>query len=1171
MPDATGGRRWPVTRRMSAFLLLAVGAFCVGVPAAGAQGAAQTKSVAILAANPDLAPLSALVQAKLTQKGLSLVERGELDKVLQEQELSAGGLATPEALVKVGRLLRADGFLLLSLEEASPAKAAPPRTMPVPALAQENLPGQEAGSKPEGLLRVRLTETAHAVRLLDWFAGWSPEKAEEVAEQVTAKVSEVAPKLKVPAGQVIPVGIVDVHRVQLGEEYQWACRAFATMLAARLSKEPRIVVLEREDLNRMLEEKLLTQGEEAAFWRSGVLIEGYMQRSGKEGIDLRLQVKRASGQELPVPTIPVDVNKLAEAVETSARGVVEQATSAPVAVTWDPAKEAAEFFRQGELLKNHRRDWAAFPALRAANALAPDNVHFALTLLNLSLLWDQSGNYVNDDEKAALVGRLVPLASKAVDEMAGKDRQSVDAFDLAYNLVWYLRFPSSVATPRIVEANRQIRRIAVEAYRQAQVKSKHDSALDMRELVSRELIASSIPEEGVANVRKAFQRLVMPAAEGGEIASDDLRFQACLDILGSASFFIGGNPYHLTDGENTLAKGLLAYFMELAEDRDPIVRFFGCIAVCELCEDIPRLVDIFGGHGKVDGGRKSAEALSKSVDRAKYTNRAIEEYRDRLAEAPDLTAAVKQRAARQLLSRPVRRSYPEQEWIAALEATVEPLLAKGDVAGLVGLHAIYGPDDPARRSVSAAIAKRYLSLAKRTKSVLQKEAGEPDVDGMISGANYCIASIENPWHKRLMELKRYPALFEKAEKPDQFDSLRRELAEILDAFPEFAAPAGPRPRVRMLLSAKEWPHSWNSFEDDWRHSRVECGDGMLWVLLADRRELTSVPRVGRGSVGLAGFDMKDGELVALWQTSFKARWENNRLPQIAVGQEKTYWPVDILGLIEFPGSLARGRGFIEAPRILDRKNGLPPGDVTAIAFEGSKLWLAYAQEGSGLGIYDPQTEKFETIFCSDVRGDTPFQDGKIYELFDLTPTAGELVFFSRGMVEGVGGLWKLDIATRAVQRLVRITPSPDTSMNWGTGALSADSDVLARLIPDSARVEVILASGYGTQRVEYWRKGGSWKVEMQPFMPEREQTMIPIGFFGFGHVDLSTAAMHGDDIWARYGITRLVVLHRGKSFEEATIMDNDILDGGKVLNFFETPYGLIAVGEGSVGLVEGEP
>ena len=78
-------------------------------------------------------------------------------------------------------------------------------------------------------------------------------------------------------------------------------------------------------------------------------------------------------------------------------------------------------------------------------------------------------------------------------------------------------------------------------------------------------------------------------------------------------------------------------------------------------------------------------------------------------------------------------------------------------------------------------------------------------------------------------------------------------------------------------------------------------------------------------------------------------------------------------------------------------------------------------------------------------------------------------------------------------------------------------------------------------------------------------------FCSLGGIDLSTAAVHGDEIWARYGKSQLIVLRRGKSFEEATVVDNDILEGQKVLNFFETPYGLIAVGEGSVGLIEWKP
>jgi hypothetical protein len=47
-----------------------------------------------------------------------------------------------------------------------------------------------------------------------------------------------------------------------------------------------------------------------------------------------------------------------------------------------------------------------------------------------------------------------------------------------------------------------------------------------------------------------------------------------------------------------------------------------------------------------------------------------------------------------------------------------------------------------------------------------------------------------------------------------------------------------------------------------------------------------------------------------------------------------------------------------------------------------------------------------------------------------------------------------------------------------------------------------------------------------------------------------------------------MVLHRGKPIEEAEIFDNNILNGGKVLEFLSTPYGLVAIGEGTVGLIE---
>ena len=69
-------------------------------------------------------PLAALLEAKLSQReDIRLLERAEIDKILQEQQFSAAGLVRREAVIKVGQLLRADALVLLSAEDGEGAKS----------------------------------------------------------------------------------------------------------------------------------------------------------------------------------------------------------------------------------------------------------------------------------------------------------------------------------------------------------------------------------------------------------------------------------------------------------------------------------------------------------------------------------------------------------------------------------------------------------------------------------------------------------------------------------------------------------------------------------------------------------------------------------------------------------------------------------------------------------------------------------------------------------------------------------------------------------------------------------------------------------------------------------------------------------------------------------------
>ena len=208
-----------------------------------------------MATDKELAPLADLLTVQLSQEGVQLVESSQLDAVLQEQELSASGLTDRANLVKVGRLVRADAFVLLSLEKGDKEQ--------MESLARL----RESGDLPkdltvkstlENLVRLRVSETVHGIRLLDTFEAWDPRKAIAVAGALSARLKSVVDKLKLPAGQAVAVGIVGVRRMILGDEYQWLCQALAGALSARLSAEPRIVVLEREDLDLLMQEKALT-------------------------------------------------------------------------------------------------------------------------------------------------------------------------------------------------------------------------------------------------------------------------------------------------------------------------------------------------------------------------------------------------------------------------------------------------------------------------------------------------------------------------------------------------------------------------------------------------------------------------------------------------------------------------------------------------------------------------------------------------------------------------------------------------------------------------------------------------------------------------------------------------------------------------------------------------
>ncbi|MHC4270845.1 MAG: hypothetical protein ACYST2_00870, partial [Planctomycetota bacterium] len=328
------------------------------------------------------------------------------------------------------------------------------------------------------------------------------------------------------------------------------------------------------------------------------------------------------------------------------------------------------------------------------------------------------------------------------------------------------------------------------------------------------------------------------------------------------------------------------------------------------------------------------------------------------------------------------------------------------------------------------------------------------------------------------------------------------------------------------------------------------------------------------AVRLAGIDLEKKKSSSLWQTDLLY----SDLTGMVISKDASFLSVRGSGIVQFPGSVTTGKYFLENPKVLTQEHGLPSVHVTGMTGNAGKLWIAYggAYAESGLGIYEPRTGHWETIFCSTLEGESPFSRGEPYVPYELTlgPT-GKLFFliwvpffFDTQWM----GLWKIDTKTLELKYFGlrgHAHPAGKRLINFAEEWWFRTPHYLIQFDPISEQARLILGDPYWLEG-DRSRKLQTLSFEHDLFVPEASNKRLAYGHASPSSLDLSTAAIHSDRLWARLGESQLMVLHRGKPIEEAEIFDNNILDGGKVFEFLSTPYGLIAIGEGTVGLIEAE-
>lgn len=263
-----------------------------------------------------LASADLLVASLSANHSVEVVDRQEIEKVLKEQALSA---VKSTDLVKLGQLLRADGFLLLS-----------PRT-----------------EAEKAVMEARLLVTGPGVAVGRWVyplpmadpVGWS--------DLLARLVVSYAPKLVVLPQDAIPLSVLNLRSSISSRETETRERELTYLLLNRLQRTPEVFVLERQQLNRLSEEKELVGGSSEPFWNGSYLLDGVINRDGEEAGKLTIHARLISRQhqtnELMVTGASADLPAIIDQLAAKMSPLLGKATSP---ARWNYAEEAAYYYEE---------------------------------------------------------------------------------------------------------------------------------------------------------------------------------------------------------------------------------------------------------------------------------------------------------------------------------------------------------------------------------------------------------------------------------------------------------------------------------------------------------------------------------------------------------------------------------------------------------------------------------------------------------------------------------------------------------------------------------------------------------------------------------------------------------------------------------------------------------
>jgi hypothetical protein len=631
------------------------------------------------------------------------------------------------------------------------------------------------------------------------------------------------------------------------------------------------------------------------------------------------------------------------------------------------------------------------------------------------------------------------------------------------------------------------------------------------------------PDELFIKFKEINKEIIFPPSMGGKIYSNDQRYSNCNWGMLANCRGISLIKYHksyLYGSEERILTLWYDYLKELSEIEDPIVRYFSHIA------------------------RAECMSYDREVDRPDLVKEQFQKASDVMINEILTSDSLLRHSTMQILSYRFKRTMKfafgyDYDTLKEIHKSIyEALIEKNNAIALScwepGRETI-----PIDRSVlDPASAKRYYELLDEATLILQNSSGDERLlKGALAGIKDCQLEIRLLYPQ--LDIKRKPSGF----------------------------------AINMLLKKTDWP---GAFPGGFSTMQISLKNGCLYTVNISDNSLLMFSII----------DIAHKKINALYQTNLTAH--PRYLTGLVVGDSNSFASITYKGLIVLPGALSRGKEILSTVKILTQKDGLPSVNITGIAENNQQLWVAYGEynEESGLGLYNPGSGSWETFICSTIKGDSPLNSGQSYgsALNQLIPVPPDKLYFLIGRTMNSNmrkwmGLWKMYIDTRELVYIGYCGLSEAYGghlENNGEEIWCKGTSTLIKFIPESEDAVYVFGQFWNPdiREEKYLRpseRGNrfTWlNCRNDLFVSETSLNKIPFGPFDMGALDLTTSAIHGDELWALLGKSQIIILQQGKSYEQAEIIDNDILGGEPVCRFVSTPYGLIVIGNGTVGLIE---